>query len=211
MTSKKLKVETWKIIPDFPCYEISNTGFVRVLISQKKGISIPGMILKFRLGGAKKQYHRVALVKDGRQYDRYVHRLVCSIYNGTPPRKEYQVAHLDGNPKNNNAENLIWATVKENHSHKTLHGTHLIGDKNPMAKIKEEIALSILEDYISGQKSALIADKYNTTISTVLSIASGRGWSHVGTKEQRKKAKIVCKQNMNTLQKKLNQGQSYAV
>jgi hypothetical protein len=200
------KVTTvWKTIDEFPCYEVSNTGLVRVLISQKKGISIPGMILKFRPGGSEKKYMRVALIKDGKQRDRYVHRLVCEAFNGKSPENKRQAAHLDGNTKNNNAHNLKWVDAQENSDHKILHGTVAMGQKNPRALLSEENAKKILDLYILGAKSYELAKMFSVSSGTVTSIVSGRQWLHIGSESERKKAKEMCRYNMLEASKRANE------
>lgn len=52
-----------------------------------------------------------------------VHRLVCRAFHGQPAAGQ-EVSHLDGNPLNNNASNLEWATHSENEQQKRQHGTY---------------------------------------------------------------------------------------
>jgi len=42
-----------------------------------------------------------------------VHVLVCTLFNGPRPTPNHSVHHIDGNPGNNRAQNLIWATAQE--------------------------------------------------------------------------------------------------
>lgn len=43
----------------------------------------------------------------------YVHRLLAETFIENPENKK-EVDHIDGNPRNNNLDNLRWATHKEN-------------------------------------------------------------------------------------------------
>lgn len=50
-------------------------------------------------------------ILEGKIY--YVHRLLADAFLENPDNKK-EVDHIDGNPKNNNLDNLRWATHKEN-------------------------------------------------------------------------------------------------
>lgn len=63
-----------------------------------------------------KKYLAVTANKDGKQKHYYVHRLLAEAFIPNPKNKP-QVNHIDGNPKNNNLENLEWVTAKENIEH----------------------------------------------------------------------------------------------
>lgn len=67
----------------------------------------------------------------------YIHRTVCELFNGPCP-DGHQCRHLDGNIKNNHADNLAWGTPKENNQDKVRHGTIAFGENNPMAKLTME-------------------------------------------------------------------------
>lgn len=64
-------------------------------------------------------YVRVNMEKDdGTWVDRFVHRLVCLTFNGSPDKLERKyVNHKDGNKTNNHFSNLEWCTSKENSQH----------------------------------------------------------------------------------------------
>ena len=46
----------------------------------------------------------------------YIHRLVAQAFIPNPDNKPY-IDHIDGNPANNNVDNLRWCTQKENLSY----------------------------------------------------------------------------------------------
>lgn len=95
--------ETWRAIPSFPLYEVSDEGRVR------RG----GRMLKSssRNGG----YHEVVLslgTRDTRK-NRRLHHLVLEAF--VAPKPEGQVGrHLDDNQNNNRLDNLSWGTQKQN-------------------------------------------------------------------------------------------------
>lgn len=129
--------ETWKSISGYEgLYEISNTGEVKSLISEK--LLRPWM--------HKKGYLEVKLVKDRQHKTFKVHRLVAEAFIPNTENKE-QVNHIDGNKQNNCVENLEWCDDFENRTH---------AHKNGLRKMEEIIEIEMLSidgDYIDKFQS----------------------------------------------------------
>ena len=104
-----------------------------------------------------------------------VHTLVLETFVGKAP-KGMECCHNDGNPLNSKLENLRWDTRKNNHADKKLHGTWLIGSKNPYSKLTEEQAFFIKHSKMPLKK---LAQKYNVSISCVSKIRYGEFWKHI--------------------------------
>ena len=105
--------EVWlPIIGNEKCYEISNLGRVRSVVS--------GRILKPVEN--KKGYLFVHL-KYGGSGKSYIHRLVAEAFlKNDKPEERKEVNHIDFNPKNNVVSNLEWVSHKENMHHSIKNG-----------------------------------------------------------------------------------------
>ncbi|MBP3708510.1 MAG: NUMOD4 motif-containing HNH endonuclease [Clostridia bacterium] len=109
-----LKKEEWKVIKDFPRYQISSYGRVKSLIGEEK------LLQPFR---SAKGYLSVKLSRRTGTKGKYdtktfkVHRLVaeyfCENYSG-----KIEVHHKNRDKRDNRAENLCCLTKKE---HAELH------------------------------------------------------------------------------------------
>lgn len=118
--------ELWREIKGYEgLYEISNTGKVRSkdrIVTGKNGVSKKnkGKELYFTISQVDERGHlsraRVQLWKENKSKLMLVHRLVAEAFIDNPEHKE-TVNHIDGNPLNNNVENLEWATYSENQKH----------------------------------------------------------------------------------------------
>ena len=98
-------MEDWKPLD---CrYAISSQGRVRN--------SITGRILKTRIGTRGYEMVKIQIGENQRK-NHSVHRLVALHFIPNPENKTV-VNHIDGNPKNNRADNLEWCSQKENVYH----------------------------------------------------------------------------------------------
>jgi hypothetical protein len=100
-------------ISEFPGYFVTDEG--QIFSSRTNGImrgslTTPG-------------YMHVVLRKNGIQYARLVHRLVCAAFHENPEGKK-DVNHKDGNKLNNHPTNLEWNTRSENQLHAWRTGLH---------------------------------------------------------------------------------------
>lgn len=198
--------EIWKSIPGFDDYEASSFGRIRSIdckkcIINRWGFEMyrkkKGIILKPRIHTC--GYHSYIL--SGRRTV-FAHRLIALAFHGEPESTLLQVAHLNGLKTDNRPENLKWATVSENHSHKIFHGTNLDGEKNPRSILKENDVKDIIMRYSNGETSIYLSEVYGVSFGTILSIVSNRSWKHIKS-EYRSKAKEMTKFNMNNNNKRI--------
>jgi hypothetical protein len=101
-----MTIEVWKIIEQFPKYEVSTFGNVKNIETQH--------ILKQNV---KNGYKYVSLILDYiTKKSVTVHRLVALTFISNPENKK-TVNHKDHNPMNNNIVNLEWFTQTEQNQH----------------------------------------------------------------------------------------------
>ena len=99
---------TWKKIDGYDNYSVSDDGRIR---NDKSGrIKATSHESKGRL------YRQVGLYSNGIGKTHSIHRLVAKAFIPNP-NNMVEVNHKDGNPENNNADNLEWCTHKENIEH----------------------------------------------------------------------------------------------
>ncbi|WP_336716292.1 NUMOD4 domain-containing protein [Chryseobacterium mucoviscidosis] len=95
------------------------------------------------------------------------------------PKKDEVLIYLDGNPLNNNFENLKWITKKESvRSARNRHRYSHQGQNNGMAKLTLQNVKSIKEDISSGKSIKEISEKYNVIPRTIERIRDKKTWSH---------------------------------
>lgn len=70
------------------------------------GVETPGKIYYI---GKDKKYAAVSYMDGSKQKHAYVHRLIATSFVNNPEGKPH-VNHIDGNTRNNHANNLEWVT-----------------------------------------------------------------------------------------------------
>lgn len=133
-------MEIWKDIKDYPGYQVSNLGNVRthnkLTYTKKHGIRRwKDRILKQKIQKKDKcrKDKRVELWKEGKHKTFLVSRLVAFTFYDMDINSKLTVNHKDGNPLNNNINNLEIITLKENIQHAFKNGLN-----NCSKKIKIE-------------------------------------------------------------------------
>jgi hypothetical protein len=94
-------------------------GYENLYKINKKGevfSALRSKVLKY--GIHEDGYLFVILTKESKRTKCYIHRLVALQWIENPYNKK-EVDHIDRNPKNNNIENLRWATHTENANNKS--------------------------------------------------------------------------------------------
>jgi len=177
--------EEWKAIPGYEgMYEVSNWGRVRsfVKIGRKLNELTPKprfLTIHIRFD----RYQSVDLTKNRVREKVHVHRLVAKAFIG-PIGKGMHVAHLDGNPSNNDLTNLRICSPKENESHKKDHGTYYGRGITPgqdcwRAKLRDEQVIEMRDLSKAGWSQQELADRFSVTQTNVSLIVRRKTWSHI--------------------------------
>ena len=162
-----ISIEAWKDIEGYEgLYQISSFGRVKSL----KGWDGRKYVERVKILAPYSQqmnvnYSRsvVKLHKDGKKKDYKVHRLVAKAFLENP--NNYSIVnHKDGNPLNNNVENLEWCTQKQN-------VIHALEDELKVARIKtidRETMVSLLNNNFNYDE-----------ISEILGVAKGTVFNYI--------------------------------
>ena len=169
-------------IPGQAGYKITKDGRVFSFLQQQgnqRGYTIldkPTRSLKMNLRGDRSKYLSVSL--HGVSFP--IHRLMAKTFLENPKNAPC-VAHLDGNPLNNNVTNLAWVTAKENEAHKILHGTKLKGEQSYKHKLTETEVKTIKWAYHGdfGLTQACLGQIYGVSKTAIRYIIIGRNWKHL--------------------------------
>ena len=165
------QVVLWRLLPIDLRYEVSDSGMVRNARTRH--------VLKPWLAGA--GYHYLILGSHGLKTS--VHRLVAMTFHGLPVGDRNEVAHFDGNPLNNHASNLRWATRKENVEDQRRHGTLRPpvnkGSAHPRSKLTDLEIHEIRRASVQTESLAKIAARYQVSGSTIGRIKKGKSWMHL--------------------------------
>lgn len=159
--------EKWRDVVDYEgIYEVSNKGRVRThknktTYTKKHGVRHwKQRYLKDKTPNGRDV--RVSLWKDGKHKDFLVHRLVAFAFIPVVKGKEY-INHIDGNPKNNNVENLEWCNHLENNRHAFETG---LMHTNMAVKLINHLGIEY--EFISMSRASQFLGRNNGYISTKL-------------------------------------------
>ena len=168
-------MEIWKPVPNYPGYEVSNTGLFRSYFNNAGRIIDRPRPVKQNV--TDRGYFRIALRKNKKQKIWFSHRVVALAFIGPIPTGK-QVNHKNGIKSDNRPENLEYVSQSENNKHAYKTGLRSVrGNQSPVRKIDESVAIEIKYKENGPQKH--IAKKYGISASQVCNIKSGRSWSHI--------------------------------
>jgi hypothetical protein len=175
MVIHSTNTEFWRVVASAPDYAVSNLGRVKRIVADCCGRGL-GLILKPGVGRG--GYLHVVLTTEGKRKTVKVHQLVCEAFHGPRPSPKHVAAHSDGTRDNNRANNLRWATPKENIADKRVHGTHIEGEQHFRAKLTAEAVREIRSHTARGSCNA-DAKRFGVSRSTISQVRAGNTWGHV--------------------------------
>lgn len=164
----------WRKLVEFPGYSISSDGRVQ---SSKVWRGHAGS----RFLTPRKNLHRkgyltgltVVLFKGNKRYTRLISHLVLTAFIGTRPKGQ-EACHWDGDPSNNNVNNLRWDTHANNMLDTVRHG-------RTTAKMLEGEVERLRDLRAAGVSFREIKKWLGLTVerTTMSMAASGANWSHL--------------------------------
>lgn len=153
-------IQEWKVIKDFPNYEVSNLGQVRNI---KTGRTLKPYV---NLGGGK-GYYKVRLTSAPYQTKQFfVHRLVAEAFIPKEKEEYTDVNHIDEDRLNNNVDNLQWCTRSYNTSYGTAQARH-------SATYKKNKDKDIVKYDLGGNQ----LERFDTIVKAALSVEDGKAQS----------------------------------
>ena len=173
----------WRAVLDFPCYEVSRTGFVRRIAASghaRSGDHRNSLPYVLKLGVSSNGYYSVFLCQNGKGVRKTISRLVLEAFSGKPPTSLHQAAHRNGVRTDNRLENLYWATVQENHNDKRRHGTMARGEKIHQSKLTANKVIDLRASYARGGISQrALAQEFGVSQAVVHRIVTRAVWKHI--------------------------------
>lgn len=163
-------------------YLISNMG--RLLALYWKGSQQPKIMSPAKC--KRKGYLKTVIIRDGKNRNVSIHRLVCNAFLPNPENKP-QINHKNYVTDDNRLENLEWCTAKENMKHAYLNGRlkppvctdHVQGSRVGTSKLNEQQVREIRAKFKRRVYTRqMLGDEYGVSPLTIKDVILRR-WKHV--------------------------------
>lgn len=182
--------ETWREIPGFPLYEVSDIGNVR---SWRRN----GLVLGQRLNGprplVRRESPRPLRPMDSNGYlavglwakgssnavRKKVHELVLLAFVGERPNGMH-ICHGNGIPTDNRLLNLRYDTRKANQGDMVKHGRSQRGEKSPFAVLTEAGVVAMREEWARSPTTyKAIGERFGVSRMTARRVILRQTWAYV--------------------------------
>lgn len=177
-----METEVWKDVKEFlGYYQVSNLGRYRsvertVTFADGRVRTFESKILKPFT--SKKGYPTATLSYKGKNYKRYVHRMVAESFLELE-EGDVEVNHIDGDKLNNTASNLEWISHSDNLTHFHANSNSNSGERNNLSVLKDKDIVSIREMSSKGVSSKEISSLYEVDYKTIWRIVTYQTWKYV--------------------------------
>jgi len=168
--------EHWLPIPGWEgLYEVSDAGKIRsvdriVANGANTTRFIRGRILALT---CRDGYMTATLKRQKRQQRIYVNRVMLLAFKPRADSSELLACHDNGNRADNRLANLRWDDHSGNAADTALHGTRLVGERHPNAKLNLAAVREIRQSSASAKN---LADQFGVSASIIQHARSGRTW-----------------------------------
>lgn len=150
----------FKDVPNFPGYCVGDDGsaWSRKLRSGRMAEFWTKLQANPTLNG----YLTYTFSHEGKAKRFAAHRLVLELFVGPCP-DGMLCRHLDNDKTNNRVANLAWGTSTENRADQFTHGTALLGETHPQAKLTDADVAAIIDRLRAGDGITEIGHAFGVT------------------------------------------------
>lgn len=176
----------YKPVVDFPGYRVGDDGSVwskwhrikRTGYRTGWAVALKRRWWKMQQSTDGHGYPLIHLYRNKKRFTLAVHLLVLKAFVGPcPPGQE--AAHEDGDKTNCHLTNLQWKTHIENMADCKRHGTMIVGEDHPGAKLTVHIVKRMRRLRKKGLTLEAIADICGSNFGRVGRVVRGEIWKHV--------------------------------
>jgi hypothetical protein len=174
-------------------YEISSYGRVWSVPRFVRGRHYGNKIIKLRTDTY--GYRQFETKASGKSRQIKVHRLVCEAFHGPAPAGRGLVAHRNGDPSDNRADNLYWATPQENAHDRIRHGRGPRPGDSPHSVFNWEQVREIRRVFVSGSRefgTRALGRRYGASAETIRLIVNGKMWKEGADESVSRQGKDSC-------------------